>query len=74
MAHAAHDANDGAHAAHGHAAHGGHHDVNGDKAAAFVGLFGGLVVIGGLLFGMVTWTNHHLNAESGHGAKAEATK
>lgn len=66
----------GADGAHGAGAHDPHHDVSGDKGAAFVGLVGGLVLIGGLLFGMVKWTNHHLGAESGGtaAAAAEATK
>ncbi len=52
----AHDTN------HGGAGHGEHHDVNADKSAAFMGLIAGLVLIGGFLFGMVKWTNHHLEA------------
>ncbi len=56
------------------AAHGAHHDVNADKSAAFVGLIGGLVLIGSFLFGMVKWTSHHLDAAEGGGSKVEATK
>ena len=59
---------------HGHGAHAAHHDVNGDKAAAFVGLFAGMLLLGGLLFGMVKWTNHHLGAGESGSTAAEATK
>ena len=57
-------------AAHGHDAHGahghhGHADANGDKAAAFVGLVGGMVLLGAMVFGVVKWTNGQY---AGHGA------
>ena len=57
------------------AAHGGHHDVSEDKGAAYVGLFAGMILLGSFLFGMVEWTNHHLNAGEPHSAAtAESTK
>ena len=62
-----------AHTDHGGPGHGEHHDVSGDKSAAFMGLFAGLVLIGSFLFGMVKWTNHHLNADEPR-ANATATK
>jgi hypothetical protein len=59
--HAGHDAHaHDAHDAHGHAGHDhGAHDaeVAGDKRAAFVGLIGGMALIGALVYGMVLWTN-----------------
>ena len=64
----------GAQGAHGAGAHDPHHDVSQDKGAAYVGLVGGIVLIGAFLFGMVTWTNHHLNAGEGGKPAAEATK
>ena len=66
-------AHDGNHAdgAHGHAAH---HDVSDDKGAAFVGFIAGVVLLGSFLFGMVRWTNHHLNAEKAGAPAAESTK
>ena len=50
------------HTGHGHDAHGHGHgahdaDVAGDKKAAFVGLIGGAVLIGALMYGMVPRTN-----------------
>ena len=54
----------GAHGAHGAGAD-AHHDVSHDKGAAFVGLIGGAVFLGTLLFSMVKWTNHHLASEGG---------
>ncbi len=44
-----------------------HHDVSHDKGPAFLGLFGGLVVIGALMYGMVVWTNAQF---AGHSAGA----
>ena len=66
---------DGADAAHGHDhghGHAPHHDVSDDKGAAYLGLFGGAILLGAFLFGMVTWTNHHLGGHEG-GAAAAAT-
>ena len=34
-----------------------HHDVSRDKGPAFVGLFTGLIVLGGFIYGLVLWTN-----------------
>jgi len=70
-AHDAHDAHAGTH--HGDDVHGhghGHHgpdDVAGDKKAAFVGLVGGMALIGALMYGMVMWTNAQF---AGHAAEA----
>lgn len=44
-----------------------HHDVSQDKGPAFVGLFGGLVLLGALCYGMVVWTNAQF---AGHSATA----
>jgi hypothetical protein len=44
-----------------------HHDVSRDKGPAFLGLFGGLVLIGALMYGMVVWTNGQF---AGHAAGA----
>ena len=49
MATHGHDAH--GHAAHGHAAHGS------DKGAAFVGLFGGMILLLAVVYGIVQWTN-----------------
>ena len=62
----------GAHGARGAGAHDAHHDVSDDKRAAFAGLIGGVVLIGGFLFGMVKWTNHHLASEGGEKPAAAA--
>ena len=76
MAHGTHHgdgAHGGAHIETHPAAHGGHHDVSEDKGAAYIGLFAGAILLGSFLFGMVKWTNHHLNAREA-GSAAEATK
>lgn len=57
--------------AHGH---GTHVDPSGDKRAAFMGLFAGMVLLGGFLYGMVTWTNaRYAGHEGGGPAAAQAT-
>jgi hypothetical protein len=68
---AAHDA--GHHDAHAHAGHHGDHaaEVAGDKKAAFVGLVGGVALIGALVYGMVLWTNTRFAGHEG-GEKAAA--
>jgi hypothetical protein len=48
-----------------------HHDVSHDKGPAFVGLFGGLIVVGLLTYGMVLWTNAQF---AGHAAEGAAGK
>lgn len=68
----AHDTNHGG-AGHGTQHGGAQHDVNPDKGAAFIGLFAGMVLLGAFLFGMVTWTNHHLGSEEPR-ANATSTK
>ena len=56
---------------HGHA----HVDTSGDKGAAFTGIFVGMVVLGGMIFGMVKWTNSRYAHEAGERpAAAEATR
>ena len=66
----AHGAHAGAHdAAHGH---GAHVDTTGDKGAAFVGLIGGMLVIGALMYGVVAWTNAQYAGHEGGGEKAAA--
>jgi hypothetical protein len=70
-AHHGHDAHGhDAHGAHGHGHGHGHgaDDVAGDKKAAFVGLVGGMAVIGALVYGMVLWTNAQF---AGHAAGGE---
>jgi hypothetical protein len=74
----AHDAHaHGGHDAHGHGAH-GHHDAAGDKKAAFVGLIGGMALIGALVYAMVLWTNAqfagHAGGAEGGAKAAETTK
>ena len=50
-----------------------HHDVSHDKGAAFTGLILGLVLLGGLMFGMVKWTNgRYAGHEGGEKPAAEA--
>lgn len=44
-----------------------HHDVSQDKGPAFVGLFLGMFLLAGLVYGMVQWTNSRFE---GHGATA----
>jgi hypothetical protein len=56
-----------------HDAHGHHHSVSADRVPAFIGLIGGAIFIGAVLFGVVQWTNS-LHGEHAEGAKAEATK
>ena len=46
-----------------------HADVSRDKGAAFVGLFGGLIVLGAVVYGTVVWTNAQF---AGHEAGATA--
>jgi ABC-type Zn2+ transport system substrate-binding protein/surface adhesin len=74
VSHAA--AHDHAHAhahAHGDAHHGHHaHDAAGDKKAAFVGLVGGLALIGALVYGMVLWTNAQFAGHAAGGQPAAA--
>ena len=41
-----------------------HHAPGSDKAPAFIGLIGGIVVLGALLYGIVVWTN---GKYAGHG-------
>ena len=67
---------DDGHGGHAHGAHGhGHVDTSGDKGAAYMGLFGGALAIGGLLYGVVTWTNSRYAHEGGEKpAAAEASR
>jgi hypothetical protein len=51
-----------------------HHDVSQDKGPAFLGLFAGFIVIGGLLYGMVLWTNAQFAHHEAPAAHAGATK
>ena len=57
---------------HGHDHH-GHVPHGSDKGAAFVGLFGGLILLLGVVYGIVTWTNGKYagHAEGGAAAAAE---
>ncbi len=36
---------------------GGHAEQGSDKAAGFMGLIGGAILIGAILYGIVIWTN-----------------
>jgi hypothetical protein len=65
--HAGHDAH-----GHGHG-HGAHVDPAVDKQAAFVGLIGGLVLIGALVYGMVLWTNAQFAGHAASGERPAAT-
>ena len=51
---------------HGHDAH-GHVSHGSDKGAAFVGLFGGMIFLLAVVYGVVVWTNGRF---AGHGAAA----
>ena len=50
---------------HGHA----HHSVREDRVPAYIGLIAGGLFVGGVLFGVVKWTNAQF---AGHGAEARA--
>ena len=45
-----------------------HHDVSQDRGAAYVGLFGGLVVIAALVYATVLWTNAQFAGHAAEGA------
>ena len=50
------------------------HSKNPDLGAAFVGLIGGTVLIGAILYGIVVWTNSHFASEKeAHKAGAMVT-
>jgi len=56
---------------HGHDHHApGHHGS--DKGAAFVGLFGGLILLLGIVYGIVQWTNAKYAGHGEGGAAAAA--
>ena len=59
-------------ASHGH----DHHVSHGsDKGAAFVGLFGGVILLLAVVYGIVQWTNaKYAGHEGGEQPAAEATK
>ncbi|QJR36256.1 hypothetical protein [Gemmatimonas groenlandica] len=48
---------------------GGHAQQGSDKGAAFIGLIGGAVLIGAILYGIVIWTNGQF---AGHEEKKAA--
>ncbi len=48
---------------------GGHAQQGSDKGAAFIGLIGGAIFIGAILYGIVLWTNA---AFAGHEAEKKA--
>lgn len=50
-----------------------HHDVSQDKGPAFLGLIAGMIVIGGLMYGMVVWTNAKFAGHAAEGAPAGQT-
>lgn len=45
------------------------HDTNPDLGPAFVGLIGGMIFLGAILYGVVVWTNGKFE---GHGAEKKA--
>ena len=49
-----------------------HHDVSQDKGPAFVGLIGGVIVLGAFMYGMVVWTNAKFAGHSAGAAKPAA--
>ncbi|WP_309669122.1 hypothetical protein [Gemmatimonas sp.] len=48
---------------------GGHAQQGSDKGAAFMGLIGGAVLVGAILYGIVIWTNGKFE---GHEAEKKA--
>ena len=48
---------------------GGHAQQGSDKGAAFVGLIGGTIFIGAIMYGIVLWTNAQF---AGHEAEKKA--
>ncbi len=52
------------------AGHSTQHDKNPDMGAAFMGLIGGAIFIGAILYGIVVWTNAQF---AGHAAEAKPT-
>ena len=63
-------------ATHGHSGHGAHHGAHAahgsDKGAAFVGLFGGIVVLAAFVYGVVVWTNGRFEGHAAGGAAGGA--
>jgi hypothetical protein len=61
-------------ATHGHDqhAHGHGHAHGSDKGAAFVGLFGGLIFLGAVVYGLVVWTNGRFEGHRAGGAAPAA--
>ena len=47
-----------------------HHAPGSDKAPAFIGLIGGVIVLGAFMYGIVLWTNAKF---AGHAAPAAGT-
>jgi hypothetical protein len=50
-----------------------HVDPSVDKKAAFVGLVGGVALIGALVYGMVLWTNAQFAGHEAGASKAAAS-
>jgi hypothetical protein len=50
---------------------GGHEQQGSDKGAAFAGLIGGAIFVGGILYGITMWTNS-VFAKHGEGEKPKA--
>lgn len=48
------------------------HDVSQDKGPAFVGLIGGVILIGAFMYAMVVWTNGRFAGHAAGGAKPAA--
>ena len=59
-------------ASHGHDQHVAH---GSDKGAAFVGLFGGVILLFAIVYGIVQWTNSkYAGHEGGETPAAESTR
>ena len=61
-------------ATHGHDshAHGHGHAHGSDKGAAFVGLFGGIIILGAIVYALVLWTNSRFEGHAAGGAAPAA--
>ncbi|WP_411279528.1 hypothetical protein [Gemmatimonas sp.] len=49
---------------------GGHAQQDSDKAAGFMGLIGGALLIGAIMYGIVIWTNGQFAGHEAEGKKA----
>ncbi len=51
---------------------GGHAEQDSDKAAGFMGLIGGAIFIGAIIYGIVLWTNAQFAGHESEGKKGAA--